>query len=81
MSPSNTELMIFLAYPMFCTFIVLDIDECLTSPCDGNATCFNTAGTFSCECNTGFTGDGFTCRGKTINFDSAKKLTDYLSRV
>ena len=36
----------------------LDIDECLDSPCDGNATCTNFDGGYSCACNEGFEGDG-----------------------
>ena len=31
------------------------------SPCDDNATCVNEDGDFSCECNVGFNGDGFSC--------------------
>jgi len=29
--------------------------------CDSDATCTNNAGGFSCECNSGYSGDGFTC--------------------
>ena len=43
----------------------LDIDECTTeSPCHANATCNNTEGSYICECNTGFNGNGLTCEGK-----------------
>ncbi|CAI8054869.1 Fibrillin-1, partial [Geodia barretti] len=38
-----------------------DTDECLSDPCDSNATCSNTASSYICECNTGFSGSGFTC--------------------
>ena len=46
-----------------------DVNECMaaTSPCDANAECTNSAGSFSCSCNTGFTGDGMTCNGKSIS--------------
>jgi hypothetical protein len=39
-----------------------DIDECTanTDDCDANATCTNTDGSFTCECDAGFTGDGTT---------------------
>ena len=52
-----------------CTFscIVLDINECLTgsAQCDpDHATCQNLPGTFSCTCDSGYIGDGFTCTGK-----------------
>ncbi|WP_441292513.1 FG-GAP-like repeat-containing protein [Sorangium sp. KYC3313] len=44
---------------MTCT----DVDECAaaTANCDVNATCTNTAGSFTCACNVGYSGDGATC--------------------
>ena len=38
-----------------------DLDECVSSPCDSNATCSNNDGAFTCTCLLGYTGDGFTC--------------------
>ena len=38
-----------------------DIDECLSTPCDSNATCSNFPGSYNCTCNSGYHGDGFTC--------------------
>ena len=49
-----------------CTNVVIciiDDNECLTSPCDDNAFCTNEAGSYTCTCNTGYTGDGFSCTG------------------
>ncbi len=43
--------------PSVCT----DIDECLSAPCDPNAACTNLPGSFTCECNAGYVGDGFAC--------------------
>ena len=43
------------------------MDECLSSPCDANAICQNTIGSFTCTCNAGFTGDGLSCTGKIKN--------------
>ncbi|XP_028415949.1 uncharacterized protein LOC114539510 [Dendronephthya gigantea] len=34
---------------------------CSTNPCDVNAVCTNVGNTFSCSCNTGYTGTGKTC--------------------
>ncbi|XP_078571522.1 sperm receptor for egg jelly-like [Branchiostoma floridae x Branchiostoma japonicum] len=56
----------YLWNPIVCTatkFAVCetDPDECLSSPCDANAICTNTIGSFICACQTGFYGDGFTC--------------------
>ena len=42
---------------------VVDINECEASPCHVFGTCSNFPGTFQCVCNTGFSGDGFTCNG------------------
>ena len=41
-----------------------DIDECESDDlnnCHENAQCINTEGSFTCSCNTGYTGDGVTC--------------------
>eukprot|EP01084_Bolivina_argentea_P109137 195061_1 len=40
-----------------------DFDECdvNTHDCDVNAFCTNTDGSFTCECNSGYSGDGKTC--------------------
>ena len=46
--------------------IYLDINECLTNPCDANAQCVDTVGSFMCTCDTGFFGDGFNCAGTVL---------------
>ena len=42
-----------------------DFDECSLepSPCDENATCSNTDGSYSCTCRPGFSGNGSICKG------------------
>ena len=45
-------------------YYFLDLDECVTeSPCHENATCNNTIGSYLCECNDGYTGNGTYCTG------------------
>ena len=41
------------------------MNECSTNNggCSANAVCTNTPGSFACDCNVGYTGDGFTCTG------------------
>ena len=43
----------------------LDVDECSvdSNPCDENADCNNSEGSYSCTCKQGFTGDGVSCSG------------------
>jgi len=45
-----------------------DIDECATDNggCNDQATCTNTAGSFTCECLPGYDGDGITCQSKSL---------------
>jgi hypothetical protein len=38
-----------------------DINECDANPCDVNADCANSSGSFSCTCHPGFSGNGATC--------------------
>ena len=49
--------------------LVLDLDECATNShiCDVNAVCQNTAGSHTCSCKAGYTGNGKTCHGKLEN--------------
>ena len=44
-----------------------DQDECLlkVSTCHNNATCINTLGSYYCQCNDGFEGNGNTCIPKS----------------
>ncbi|XP_028413932.1 fibrillin-1-like [Dendronephthya gigantea] len=45
--------------------VVEDKDECkMEKPCDVNAVCNNTDGSFVCSCNSGYSGSGFTCTDK-----------------
>ena len=46
--------------------ILADVDECLTSPCDTNANCTNAVGSYTCQCQDGYTGDGLSCAGKRL---------------
>ena len=54
-------------FRVFITFFS-DIDECSTerNPCDENAECSNTVGSYSCACKAGFTGNGTTCQGSFL---------------
>ncbi|HYQ01355.1 MAG TPA: SUMF1/EgtB/PvdO family nonheme iron enzyme [Polyangiaceae bacterium] len=38
-----------------------DVDECLHTPCSVNAKCTNSTGSYSCACNAGYVGNGWSC--------------------
>ena len=40
----------------------VDIDECKHNVCHQDASCTNTPGSYRCECNSGFNGDGNFCQ-------------------
>ena len=45
----------------------VDIDECRigTSTCDVTALCINSPGSHQCQCQAGYSGDGYTCTSKS----------------
>ena len=56
--------------PHWCNLLPADINECVTqSPCHPSASCTNTLGSFTCGCNTGYTGDGMSCYGECLHVD------------
>ena len=64
---------------MFTWIFFLGIDECpVENSCDANAICTKTEGSYNCECNAGYTGDGFSCSGKivVIIYILSKKMWD-----
>ena len=44
----------------------LDENSCQSSPCSSNAVCANTGSSFTCTCNSGFTGTGILCSGNFL---------------
>ena len=44
----------------YSSFIVSDINECLSSPCNNNGVCFDEVNAYTCECQAGY--DGPTCQ-------------------
>ena len=47
-------------------YISLDINECNNGEdnnCHENAICTNTNGSFTCQCQNGYTGNGTICNG------------------
>ena len=62
-------------------FFLTDIDECAspeTNECDTNAECSNTEGSYTCSCRVGYTGDGKSCAGSSINFGCISSKFDEL---
>ena len=61
------------SHTLFLSCFVLwtaDVNECTEgiNICHDNATCNNTEGSYTCSCNTGYTGNGFSCTGKCWDF-------------
>ena len=62
-----------------CPSFLSDFDECSSepNPCDDNADCTNSDGSYSCTCKKGFTGNGTVCEGMCqgiVNTSSQRKL-------
>ena len=57
------------AYHLSICLSLLDIDECSEAhavklnKCHPNASCINTKGSYNCQCNPTYTGNGFKCKG------------------
>ncbi len=45
--------------------------------CSANAVCNNLVGSFGCECNTGFSGDGITCTGESQYYNHGRVVHNY----
>ena len=47
----------------------LDADECTnaTHNCHEHATCTDIVGSYTCQCEVGYTGDGFNCEGMNVS--------------
>lgn len=59
----------------------LDVDECLNNLDNcavGIATCTNTQGSYTCACDSGYSGDGRQCIGKfsLLYFANFEKVYD-----
>ena len=65
--PVIMHLMYFLPFlPSYYHFCTADVNECTSHDdiCHDNAACQNTQGGYTCSCNHGYIGDGFSCTGK-----------------
>lgn len=52
-----------------------DIDECQPGRCHQDAVCYNTQGSFTCQCRPGYYGDGFYCSpGKSLSDKQIQNL-------
>jgi len=73
----------FLPPPHFSRFFP-DINECSDSSdtCDATSgICTNTPGGYTCACQSGYVGNGFTCTGtwRTLFLDISKDIVVYQS--
>ena len=68
-------------YYISISFVLLDIDECLSRShaCDVTANCTNTDSSHNCTCKEGYTGDGQSCQGiiTALDFANEREKTIY----
>ena len=66
---------------LLCILWTADVDECAgnTDICHHNATCNNTEGSYTCSCNTGYTGSGLSCTSKCVYIFKSKHVTILLN--
>ena len=60
---ATTTVSVSTTYEPSMAVVCLDIDECATEThtCNAHAVCTNTDGSFACECNNGYSGEGQEC--------------------
>ena len=64
------------------TIISTDINECPANPCNTNAMCFDTHGSYVCSCNDGFMGDGNLCQSNTFFIHGITMfMSDLLTKI
>ena len=55
-----------------CWFFITDVNECNNTtypPCHADATCNNTIGSYLCDCDEGYGGNGINCTGMYLIYD------------
>ena len=56
---------------------LVDVDECLSNPCQNNATCANGINTIDCQCLPGYTGP--ICEGILFSiFNLHMQISEYV---
>ena len=58
----------------FLTYLLLELDECSSSPCENNGTCFSELDNYRCQCPERFTGQN--CEG--LSFAGYIRMYDLL---
>lgn len=70
------------AYPLCQHDVVFDSNECSSDPCHEDATCLDLDGSYTCECNDGFVGDGFSCKNHNSTLDDyTRALPDLMAHL
>ena len=66
---------------LLCILWTADVDECAgsTDMCHHNATCNNNEGSYTCSCNTGYTGSGLSCTSRCVYIFKSKHVTILLN--
>ena len=59
------------------SLLVTHLCKFSASPCDRNAKCVNTEGSFTCKCKQDFAGDGFKCKSTLVDEESFQSTVSH----
>ena len=67
-------------FPLSLLSLFIDVDECVQNStlCNINANCTNTDGSYMCQCQDGYEGDGINCTGILMSLHQGSGIKAFL---